>query len=95
MTIWHMRIACWIPRATNTHTSCVILIVQQWLHECPSMLHYTYIASIALMLAQVLQVISVLFSQHTLVCILENWKPCFRKKVLHILSIALLKLIIP
>jgi len=19
MTIWHMRIACWIPRATNTH----------------------------------------------------------------------------
>ena len=20
MSIWHMRIACWIPKATNTHT---------------------------------------------------------------------------
>ena len=25
-TIWRMRIACWIPKATNTHTGCVILI---------------------------------------------------------------------
>jgi len=25
MTIWHMRIACWLPKATNTHkhTGCV------------------------------------------------------------------------
>ena len=22
MTIWRMRIACWIPKATNTHTQC-------------------------------------------------------------------------
>jgi hypothetical protein len=27
MTIWRMRIACWIPKATNTHSSYVILIV--------------------------------------------------------------------
>jgi len=26
MTIWHMRVACWIPRATNTHSQYVILI---------------------------------------------------------------------
>ena len=26
MTIWSMRIACWIPKATNTHSDCVILI---------------------------------------------------------------------
>ena len=26
MTIWRMRIACWIPKATNTHSECVILI---------------------------------------------------------------------
>ena len=26
MTIWRMRIACWIPKATNTHTECVTLI---------------------------------------------------------------------
>jgi len=23
MTIWHMLIACWIPKATNTHTQFV------------------------------------------------------------------------
>ena len=26
MTIWRMRIACWIPKATNTHSDYVILI---------------------------------------------------------------------
>jgi hypothetical protein len=26
MTIWCMRIACWIPKATNTHSEYVILI---------------------------------------------------------------------
>jgi hypothetical protein len=41
MTIWHMRIACWIPKATNTHSQYVILIafqLQQWLHERASTL---------------------------------------------------------
>jgi hypothetical protein len=23
MAIWHRRIACWIPKATNTHTEAV------------------------------------------------------------------------
>ena len=48
-TIWHMRIACWIPKATNTHSKYVILItftLQQWLHERTSLLLYTYIASL-------------------------------------------------
>ena len=47
MTIWLMRIGCWITKATNTHSECVIPItfpLQQWLHERPSMLCYTYIA---------------------------------------------------
>ena len=26
MTVWRMRIACWIPKATDAHTECVILI---------------------------------------------------------------------
>jgi len=26
MTIWRTRIACWIPKAINTHSQCVILI---------------------------------------------------------------------
>jgi hypothetical protein len=27
MTIWHMRIGCWIPKAANIHSQSVILIV--------------------------------------------------------------------
>jgi hypothetical protein len=41
-----MRIACWIPKATNTHSECGIRVtfsLQQWLHESASMLRYTYI----------------------------------------------------
>jgi hypothetical protein len=26
MTVWRMRIACWIPKATNTHSEYVILL---------------------------------------------------------------------
>jgi hypothetical protein len=40
-TIWRMRIACWIPKATNTHSGYVILNAlpqQQWLQERPSVL---------------------------------------------------------
>jgi len=35
MTIWRMRVACWIPKATNTYSEYLILIdfpLQQWLH---------------------------------------------------------------
>jgi hypothetical protein len=45
-----MRIAFWIPKATNTHThthtGCVIPVafpLQQWLHERASVLRYTYV----------------------------------------------------
>jgi len=34
MTIWRMRIACWIPKATNTRTGCVILIVFHYNNGC-------------------------------------------------------------
>jgi hypothetical protein len=47
MTTWRMRIACWMTKATDTHTENVILIdfpMQQWLRERASMLRYTYIA---------------------------------------------------
>ena len=47
MTVWHMCIACWIPKATNIHFGCVIpfaLPVQEWLHECATVLRYMYIA---------------------------------------------------
>jgi hypothetical protein len=47
MTMWRMRIACWIPKATNTHSDYVIFIavlLQQWLYESASLLRHTYIA---------------------------------------------------
>ena len=45
MTIWHMRIACWIPKAINTHSDYVILIafpLEQWLNQRVPTLRYTY-----------------------------------------------------
>jgi len=26
MKTWRMRIACWVPKAADTHSECVILI---------------------------------------------------------------------
>jgi len=49
ITIWCMRLVCWITKATNIHSKCVILIafpLQQWLHDRASMLRYRYIACI-------------------------------------------------
>jgi hypothetical protein len=45
--IRRMRCACWIPKATDTRSECVILIAfprQQWLRERTLVLRYTYIA---------------------------------------------------
>jgi len=42
-----MGVVCWMPKAKNTLSEYVILIVfplQKWLHECPSVLGFTYIA---------------------------------------------------
>ena len=47
VNIWRMRIACWIPNATNIHSEYVIFIdfpLQHWLHEHVSMLRYTHTA---------------------------------------------------
>jgi hypothetical protein len=41
-----MLIACWIPKAENTHSVFIILTpfpLQQWLHERASMLSNSYI----------------------------------------------------
>jgi len=45
--IRYMRIACGIPKTTNTQSEYVILIAcprQHWLHERASVLRYTYVA---------------------------------------------------
>jgi len=44
MTMWRMRIVCWVPKATNTHSEYVVLIafpLQQWLQERASTVRYT------------------------------------------------------
>ena len=45
MTVWRMRIACCLAKATDTHSEYVILFafpLQQWLlHDCACMLHFT------------------------------------------------------
>jgi len=36
MTVWRMRIACWITKVTDTHSEYAVLIafpLQQWLKE--------------------------------------------------------------
>jgi hypothetical protein len=52
ITIWHICIAYWVPKATNTHSEYVIPIdfpLQQWLHERTAMLDYAYIAHLVTM----------------------------------------------
>jgi hypothetical protein len=47
MRIRRMRVACWINEAKDTHSEYVTIIAfprRQWLRECTSMLHYTYVA---------------------------------------------------
>jgi hypothetical protein len=49
ITLWRMRITCWIPKAKNTKSEYVIYItflLQQWSHERASILHYTWTASL-------------------------------------------------
>ena len=44
MTVWCKNFACWIPKATDTHSEYVTLIafpLQQWLHEHAWMSRYT------------------------------------------------------
>ena len=47
MTICYKCNAFWIPKATSTHSDCVILTtlpLQKWLYERASVLNYTYSA---------------------------------------------------
>ena len=51
MTIWRTRFACWITEATVTHSEYVLVIAlprQQWLHECVSVLRYTFVVCLSL-----------------------------------------------
>jgi len=50
MTIWRKRFACYITKATNTHSQYVTLIaspLQQRLHKRASILRYTNYCSLS------------------------------------------------
>ena len=54
MTTWRMRIACWITKATDIHSECVVLNafpLQQWLHERASIPYTTLPVLLLLSLA--------------------------------------------
>jgi hypothetical protein len=54
------HIACWIPKATNTHPEYVIIIafpLQRWLYERAATLNNTSIACLGLSLKYVLQIL--------------------------------------
>ena len=40
MTIWRVRIACWVPKAIHTHNIVILIAsnLQQWLQELASVL---------------------------------------------------------
>ena len=47
ITMWRMRCACWIPKATKTQSEyeiCIAFPLQQWLHKHVSVLRYLYTA---------------------------------------------------
>jgi len=60
MTIWRMRIACWIPKAADTHSEYVTLIAfprQAWLRERDLMSRDTYsVCHVTLLIFQSLAV---------------------------------------
>jgi len=52
MKVWCMCVACWIPKATDTHLGYVIHLafpLQQWLHEHASLLCYKYIVCLVML----------------------------------------------
>jgi hypothetical protein len=60
MTIWRMRLACWITNATNTLRICntyCFFPLQQWLHERTSMLRYTYPIACLVLQIRLLQLV--------------------------------------
>ena len=66
--IRHMRIACWIPKATNTHSEYVILIaftLRQWMKDGASVLRHTYIACIVKFIASVIYPGTIIYNKPT------------------------------
>ena len=44
MTIWRMRISCWIPNIRSQYVTFIAFPLHQWLQERAPMLRYIYMA---------------------------------------------------
>jgi hypothetical protein len=67
MAVWHMRIACWILKATNTHSEYVIIIalpLQKWLIEEPQ----CYVTRILPVLFIITNFLNMFFAPYTWTC---------------------------
>ena len=72
MAIWRMRIACWVPKATNTRVILTAFSLQ-WLHERVLMLCYTYIACRVVCVCLVPGADCYFFQVHNVCAIPELW----------------------
>jgi hypothetical protein len=59
MTVWRLRIACWIPKATNTQSGYVVLTadpLQKWLCERASVLRNMYFACLVIIFLSIIRI---------------------------------------
>jgi hypothetical protein len=98
MMIWRMRIAYRVPKATDTHSECVLLIAfprQQWLHErasilrlfvhCPSYCKRSLIVVSAIIVICApfrVRKLDVPIGQRCYCCLVALWGQISHKKVL-------------
>jgi len=74
MTIWRVRIACWVRKGIRTHSEYVILIdfpLQQWLHEQASLLRYAYISCFVCSYVEILHLVCPII-QNPYVCLFKS-----------------------
>jgi len=67
MTMWCLRIACWIPKATNRHSLCVMLIafpLQQRLYKRASTLRFTCVACLGYPQLQSVSIVTVFTARY-------------------------------
>jgi hypothetical protein len=47
MSIWRMRIACWLPKGTNTHSEYVILLFLHCKNGCNNATEFYVISALS------------------------------------------------
>jgi hypothetical protein len=83
MTVWHMRIACWISKATNTHSEYVILTDFHCSSGCTNApLCYVVHTSHVLFIMPVIDWLGV--SETTFRFLVEPWFIMFARLQVHI-----------